>query len=328
MAVLLDPAILVRRPGRDAPLRLPRLTMRPPLHSTAYSKSGPALDPTACPESLTPFAMLYVAAGRPPRLTGPPPLHSTAQPSLHWARAKPMLPLSRQIAAKMASPNDFQYDMSAPPHAKTLTLVAQLADDSSVNSGHPPRARTITASETQAGEAEQHHRPGRGFREPRRRRRSRNQSRRTRRRRDCTRTSDRCRVPKSEPRSMTLSRKKLSATDRLLKVVSRISTPLAVMVNSIDSKPSPSAKPVCLAVDQAEQQIAADKRNRRSNLRYMCRSRRRRRRRNWRRELRSRIPRRAAPAGRRRHCSRHRSASWRRPCREARSRRRRRSGQG
>ncbi len=40
--------------------------------------------------------------------------------------------------------------------------------------------------------------------------------------------------PKLEPRLMTLSRKKLSATARLLKVESRISTPLAIMVNSID----------------------------------------------------------------------------------------------
>jgi hypothetical protein len=71
-----------------------------------------------------------------------------------------MLPLSREIAAKMASPNDLQNDMSAPPHAKKLALVAQLADDGRVNSEHPQRARTRIASETYAGEAEQHHCPG------------------------------------------------------------------------------------------------------------------------------------------------------------------------
>ena len=43
---------------------------------------------------------------------------------------------------------------------------------------------------------------------------------------------------------MTLSRKKLSATVRLLKVVSKISTPFAVTVNSIDWKPTPAEKPV------------------------------------------------------------------------------------
>src|ERR1700729_69512 len=73
-------ATLSTKPGRP-----PRLIIRPPLHSTAYSKSGPALDPTACPKSLTPLAMLFVAPGRPLRLTGPPPLHSTA----YWARAEP-----------------------------------------------------------------------------------------------------------------------------------------------------------------------------------------------------------------------------------------------
>ena len=50
--------------------------------------------------------------------------------------------------------------------------------------------------------------------------------------------------PRSAPRSMTLSRKNFSAIARLPKVTSRTSTPLAAMVNSIDWKPSPLAKPL------------------------------------------------------------------------------------
>src|ERR1700722_2724503 len=99
------PATLSKEPGRP-----PRLVLRPPLHSTADSKSAPALDPTACPESLMPLAMLYVAPGRPPRLTGPPPPHSTA----YWARAEPAVSPSRPAAAKRASANDFRRDMSLP----------------------------------------------------------------------------------------------------------------------------------------------------------------------------------------------------------------------
>ena len=105
-------------------------------------------------------------------------------------------------------------------------------------------SRSAIARIAEAGEADQHHRPGRGLR---------------------NRAADREVVavpprpvsdkivsdgqvdagpPKSEPRAMTRSSKKLSATARLLKVESRSSTPLAVMVSSIDWKPSPPAKPV------------------------------------------------------------------------------------
>jgi hypothetical protein len=55
-------------------------------------------------------APLSVEPGKPPSLMTPPSLHSVAI----WACAEPVASPNRQTAAKMASPNEFQCDMSFP----------------------------------------------------------------------------------------------------------------------------------------------------------------------------------------------------------------------
>jgi hypothetical protein len=47
---------------------------------------------------------------------------------VHCACAEPVASPSKQDAAKMASPNDFQYDMNLPPTYKALKSRALRAD--------------------------------------------------------------------------------------------------------------------------------------------------------------------------------------------------------